>query len=241
MVDRTPNLSLEDVVIGIVNRIKEIDTKIKFLQNRWTPIGMNTATVEQFMKGKIYSEVKYEDDELKFEDRYKHYILIGSGKLRKLAEEISKKILERGFTVVVVPDNINKSAVASAVIWELPFHVGISLIARVYRFDKENYSGVITFINKYYEELGKYVSGRLLILHDPDLKVNKMKEIEETINNLINLINSMSYEVKKPLVFIVLSESIYNMLDEKTRNVLEQFRFDVPKDFDPNSTDEEEG
>jgi len=236
-----PNLSLIDVVTEIVNRIQEIETKIKYLQNRWTPTGINTATTEQFMKGKIYLEVKVKDGEIVFEDRYKHYINIGSGKLRGLAKEISKRLLEQGFLVAVVPDDINKSVIASAVIWELPFHVGISLIVRVYRFDEENYSGVMTFLNKYYEEVAKYVSGRLLILHDPSLKINTLAEIEKTIDNIINTINSMSHGVPKPFVFIVLSESIYNGLGERTRGMLEKYRFNVPKDFNFDDTDGEEG
>lgn len=63
----------------------------------------------------------------------------------------------------------------------------------------------------------------------------------ETVNNLINTINSMGPEIKKPLVLIMLSESIYDVLDKKVKDMIERYRFHVPKDFDLNDTGEGEG
>jgi len=236
-----PNLYLEDVVMEIVKRIQEIEMKIKFLQNRWTPLGINTATLEQFAKGKIYLEVKIEDGELKFRDKNGQYIVVGSGKLRKLAEEINERLLKHGLVVVVTPEGVNKSMVATAVIWDLPWHdVGISLIIRAYRIDEENYSGFMRFLMKYNEEVGKYVNGKLLILHDPDMKIDTLDEIETTISNLINITNSTSSEIPKPLVLIVIPESIYNMLNKKIRDMIEKYRFNVPQGLSLNDANEEE-
>jgi hypothetical protein len=51
----------------------------------------------------------------------------------------------------------------------------------------------------------------------------------------------MGPEIKKPLVLIMLSESIYDVLDKKVKDMIERYRFHVPKDFDLNDTGEGEG
>ena len=72
------------------------------------------------------------------------------------------------------------------------------------------------------------------------MKINTLDEIETTISNLINITNSTSSEIPKPLVLIVIPESIYNMLNKKIRDMIEKYRFNVPQGLSLNDANEEE-
>jgi hypothetical protein len=215
----TPNLQ------KIVERIVELETKLKLFINRWVPAGIVTADVEEFVKGRIYPNVKYEDGKLKFRDEDGHYRTVMSGKFRKLAKEIMNRLLKQGFVVVVELKATGNSVLPIAVIWELFLNGDIGLIARVNKIDSENYSEFVTFIENYGEELSKYI-GKLFVLYDPN-EADIQENIKRTIRNLMNTINSMSSKAPKPFVLIAIQSDVYNTLSEEIRTELERYRFDV--------------
>jgi hypothetical protein len=218
----------------IVERIVELEMKLKLFINRWVPAGIVTADIEEFVKGKIYPDVKYEDGKLKFRDEDGHYRTVMSGKFRKLAKEIMNRLLKQDFVVVVKLKDIDNSVLPIAVIWELFLNGEIGLIARVNKIGSENYSKFVRFIKNYGEELSKYI-GKLFVLYDP-VDADIQENITRTVRNLMNAINSMSSKAPKPFVLIMIPSDVYNTLSEEIRTELERYRFDVTL----TNTDEEE-
>ena len=105
------------------------------------------------------------------------------------------------------------------------------MVARVDRLDAENYSEFATFVENYGEEFSKYF-GKLLILYDSVsteelLIVYDLDNIERTIKNLMDVVNSISSETSRSLMLIVLPSDVYNALNEEVRNALEGYRLYV--------------
>jgi len=206
-------------------RAKELEVKL-YLCKR-TPKGITTADIKEFTEGLIYPDVEYEDGKLKFKN-------IELDEFKEIADKIREKLLQKGIAVVVTSQDVDKSALAVAMVWELFLNADIGIVARVDFVNEENYSRFVRFITNYGDDLSNYI-GKLLVLYDPNIKMKKIDDIEITIYNIIDGVNSMYHDAPKPLVLIVIPEKVYNKLDEKLRNVLEAYRFDVQQNLNLHS------
>jgi KaiC/GvpD/RAD55 family RecA-like ATPase len=227
---------LERRVNEIERKIKELEEKIELFRQE-VPAGIVTADVGEFAKGRIYPNIKVESGELRIRVEDKYHSIVRAGKFNELVNKVRGRLTSNGVVVVVGPKGIGKSTLAVAVIWELLMNGDIGLVARVDVLDSKNYSEFATFIKNYGEGFGKYF-GRLLILYDPvstkayekvgiDVETPIQTNIERTINNLMNVINSINSEASKPLILIVIPSDVYNALSGEMRNALEVYRLDV--------------
>ncbi|MDT7969992.1 MAG: hypothetical protein RQ842_05445, partial [Vulcanisaeta sp.] len=141
------------------------------------------------------------------------------------------------FVVVVGPKGIGKSTLAAATVWGLLMNGDIGLVARVDVLSKENYSEFATFVENYGKEFSEHF-GRLLILYDPvstkayekvgiDTEAPIQTNIEKTVKNLMDFVNSISPKASRPLMLIVLPSDIYNALSNDMRAKLESHSLDV--------------
>jgi hypothetical protein len=154
-----------------------------------------------------------------------------------LVNEVRDGLLKQGFVVVVGPKGIGKSTLAAVAIWELLVNGDIGLVARVDVLNEDNYSRFKTFIENYSEEFVKYF-GRLLILYDPastesyekvgiDVKAPIQSNIERTIKNLVDFVDSISPKASRSFILIVLPSDIYNALNNDMRAKLESHSLDA--------------
>jgi len=236
-------LSEEDLkrrVNDIVEKIKELERNFEVFRQE-VPANIFTATVGEFAKGRIYPNVKVENDELRIRVDDEYHSIVRAGKFNELINEVRDGLLKQGFVVVVGPKGIGKSTLAAAEIWELFKNGDIGLVARVDALDSKNYSKFVTFVENYGEKFG-----RLLILYDPvsteayeradiDVKAPIQTNIKVAIEDLMKAIKSTSPEAPKPLTLIVIPSDVYNALSEElseeTRNELEGYRLDVSQDL----------
>ena len=204
--------------------------------------GIVTADANEFAKGRIYPNIEAEDGELRIWVEDQCYSIVRVGEFSKLADRVRSRLTSNSLVMVVGPKGIGKSTLAAAVIWELFTNGDIGLVARVDRLDAENYSEFMTFIENYGKEFSKYF-GKLLILYDPvpteayekmgiDGEAPVQTNIERTMKNLMDIINSISSEASKPLTLIVIPSDFYNALSDnalsgEVRNALEGYGLDV--------------
>jgi len=196
-----------------------------------------TADANEFAKGRIYPNIEVESGELRICVEGQCYNMVRVGEFNELANGVRSRLTSNSLVMVVGPKGIGKSTLAAAVIWELFMNGDIGLVARVDRLDAENYSEFMTFIENYGKEFSKYF-GKLLILYDPvpteayekmgiDEEAPVQTNIERTMKNLMDIINSISSEASKPLTLIVIPSDFYNALSGEMRNALEGYRLDV--------------
>jgi len=231
---------LERRVNEIEGRIEEIEKKIELFRQEM-PAGIVTADANEFAKGRIYPNIGVEDGELRIRVEDRHHNMVKAGKFNELVNGVRDKLLKHGLVVVVGPKGIGKSTLAAAIAWELLSNFEVGLIARVDRLDAKNYSEFATFIENYGKEFTKYFN-KLLILYDPvstkayekmgiDEEAPVQTNIERTMKNLMDIINSISSEASKPLTLIVIPSDyetdIYEALSEEMKNALEGYRLDV--------------
>ena len=224
-------------------RVNEIEEKIKELEKKFelfrqeVPAGIVTADVGEFAKGRIYPNIKVENGELRIRVEDEYHNVVRAGKFNELVSEIKDRLLKQGFAVVVGPKGIGKSTLAAAVIWELLVNGDVGRVARVDVLNKENYPGFERFLRNYSREFINYF-GRLLILYDPvstesyervdiDVEAPVQTNIERTVKNLMNVVNSISPKASRPFMLIVLPSDIYNALNSDMRAKLESHSLDV--------------
>ncbi len=220
----------------IERKIKKLEKKIELFRQE-VPAGIVTADVNEFAKGRTYPNIKVENGKLRIRVEDGYHSIVRAGKFNELVNEVRYRLLKQGFVVVVGPKGIGKSTLAATVIWELFMNGDIGLVARVDVLDSKNYSEFVTSVENYGKEFGKYF-GRLLILYDPvstkayekvgiDTEAPIQTNIERTIKNLVDVVNSISSEATKPFTLIVLPSDVYNALSGEMRNKLERYRLDV--------------
>jgi len=224
-------------------RVNEIERKIKELEKKFelfrqeVPAGIVTADVGEFARGGIYLNIEVEGGELRICVEGQCYNIVRAGRFNELVSEIRDRLLKQGFVVVVGPKGIGKSTLAAAVIWELLVNGDVGRVARVDVLNKENYPGFERFLRNYSREFINYF-GRLLILYDPvstesyervdiDVEAPVQTNIERTVKNLMNVVNSISPKASRPFMLIVLPSDIYNALNSDMRAKLESHSLDV--------------
>jgi len=227
---------LETMVNEIKGRIEELEKKFELFRQE-VPAGIVTADVGEFAKGRIYPNIKVENGELRVRVGDGYHSIVRAGKFNELVNEVRGRLTSNGFVVVVGPKGIGKSTLAAAVIWELLVNGDIGLVARVDVLNEDNYSRFKTFIENYSEEFVKYF-GRLLILYDPastesyekvgiDVKAPIQSNIERTIKNLMDFVDSISPKASRSFILIVLPSDIYNALSSDMRAKLESHSLDA--------------
>ena len=233
---------LKKIVEEHEKRITELEEKVNEFDNWINLLKQEVASSiiiagkADFEQGIVYPNIKVEDSELRIrvEDRYHN--LVKTGKFNELVNEVRDRLKSDDVVVIVGPKGIGKSTLAAATVWELLRNYEVGLIARVDKLSAKNYSEFATFIENYGKEFTKYF-GKLLILYDPvstkayekmgiDVEAPIQTNIERTIKNLMDIINSISSEASKPLTLIVIP-SDYETLSEEMRNALKGYRLDV--------------
>jgi len=234
---------LERRINEIERRIEEIEVKVNEL-NRWVSLlkqkfaaNIIIADKVDFEQGIIYPNIKVENGELKIRAEDKYHNVVRAGKFNELISDVKSKLMGNGVVVVVGPKGIGKSTLAATVIWELVSKHEVGLVTRVDRLDSKNYSEFATFVKNYGEKLSKHF-GKLLITYDPvstkayekvgiDTEAPIQSNIERTIKNLVDVVNSISSEASKPFTLIVLPSDVYNTLSGEVKNALEGYRLNV--------------
>jgi hypothetical protein len=227
---------LERRVNEIKRKIKELEKKIELFRQE-VPAGIVTADVNEFAKGRTYPNIKVENGELRIRVGGGYHSIVRAGKFNELVNEVKGRLVDDGVVVVVGPKGIGKSTLATTVIWELFMNGDIGLVARVDVLDLKNYSEFATFVENYCEKFNKQF-GKLLIIYDPvstkayekvgiDTEAPIQLNIERTIKNLVDVVNSISSEATKPFTLIVLPSDVYNALSGEVKNALEGYRLDV--------------
>jgi len=218
---------------GGVERLRE---KVRLFR-RGVPAGVFTADVDEFVKGAIYPNIGVENGELRICIGSQCHSVVRAGRFGESVNEVRDGLLKQGFVVVVGPKGIGKSTLAAAVIWELMGRHEVGLIARVVMLNEDNRSRFEAFIENYGERFGEYF-GRLLILYDPvstrahekvsvDVEAPMQANIERTVKNLMDVVNSISPKASRPLTLIVLPSDVYDALSEEIRDSLERYRLDA--------------
>jgi len=218
---------------GGVERLRE---KVRLFR-RGVPAGVFTADVGEFAKGAIYPNIGVENNELRVRVEDGYHSIVRAGRFGELVNEVRGRLVSDGVVVVVGPKGIGKSTLAAAVIWELMSKHEVGLIARVVMLDEDNRSRFEAFIENYGERFGEYF-GRLLILYDPvstrahekvsvDVEAPMQANIERTVKNLMDVVNSISPKASRPLTLIVLPSDVYDALSEEIRDSLERYRLDA--------------
>jgi len=231
---------LKRTVEEIGERVEKLEKKFELFRQE-VPAGIVTADVGEFAKGRIYPNIKVENGKLRVRVEDEYHNIVKASKFNELISDVKSKLTSDGLVVVVGPKGIGKSTLAAAVIWELFMDSDIGLVARVDRLGKENYSKFVTFVENYSEEFSEHF-GRLLILYDPlssevyekvgiDAEALIQTDVERTVNNLIDVVNSRSLEALRPLMLIVLPSDIYNALSNDMRAKLESHSLDAAKEL----------
>jgi energy-coupling factor transporter ATP-binding protein EcfA2 len=226
-----------------LKKVEELEAKVDELNN-WINILKQELTANiiiagkvDFEQGTIYPNIKVESGELRVRVGDGYHSIVRAGKFNELISDVESKLMGNGVVVVVGPKGIGKSTLATATVWELLMNSDIGLVARVDVLDSKNYPKFVTFVENYGEEFGKYF-GRLLILYDPvstkayervgvDVEAPIQTNIERTVKNLMDVVNSVSPEASRPFMLIVLPSDVYNALSEEIRDSLERYRLDV--------------
>jgi energy-coupling factor transporter ATP-binding protein EcfA2 len=227
---------LERRVNEIGKKIEELEKKFELFRQE-VPAGIVTADVGEFAKGRIYPNIKVENGELRVRVEDGYHSIIRAGKFNELISDVESKLMGNGVIVVVGPKGIGKSTLAAAVIWELLVNGDVGRVARVDVLNEENSWGFERFLRNYSREFINYF-GRLLILYDPastesyervdiDVEAPVQSNIERTIKNLMDFVDSISPKASRPFMLIVLPSDIYNALSEEVRNAVEVYRLDV--------------
>ncbi|WP_202908706.1 hypothetical protein [Vulcanisaeta sp. EB80] len=233
------DLSIEE----LERRVNEIEEKIEELEEKFelfrqeVPAGIVTADVNEFAKGRIYPNIKVKGGELRIRAEDRYYNIVRAGKFNELISDVESKLMGNGVVVVVGPKGIGKSTLAAAVIWELLVNGDVGRVARVDVLNEENSWGFERFLRNYSREFINYF-GRLLILYDPastesyervdiDVEAPVQSNIERTIKNLMDFVDSISPKASRPFMLIVLPSDFYNALSEEVRNAVEVYRLDV--------------
>jgi KaiC/GvpD/RAD55 family RecA-like ATPase/Asp-tRNA(Asn)/Glu-tRNA(Gln) amidotransferase C subunit len=226
-----------------LRKVEELEVKVNELNN-WVNLlkqelaaSITIANKTDFEQGIIYPNIKVENGELRVRVGDGYHSIVRVGKFNELANEVRGRLVSDGVVVVVGPKGIGKSTLAAVAIWELLVNGDIGLVARVDVLNEDNYSRFKTFIENYGEEFVKYF-GRLLILYDPastesyekvgiDVKAPIQSNIERTIKNLVDVVDSISPKASRPLTLIVLPSDIYNALSNDMRAKLESHSLDA--------------
>jgi hypothetical protein len=223
---------LETMVNEIKGRIEELEKKFELFRQE-VPAGIVTADVGEFTKGRIYPNIKVENGELRIRVEDGYHSIVRAGKFNELVNEVRGRLTSNGFVVVVGPKGIGKSTLAAVAIWELLVNGDVGRVARVDVLNEDNYSRFKTFIENYGKEFG-----RLLILYDPvstesyekvgiDVKAPIQSNIERTVKNLVNVVDSISPKASRLLTLIVLPSDIYNALNNDMKAKLESHSLDA--------------
>ena len=226
-----------------LRKVEELEAKVNELNN-WINLlkqkptaSITIANKTDFEQGTIYPNIKVKNSELRIRVEDEYHNIVRAGKFNELVNKVRGRLLKQGFVVVVGPKGIGKSTLAAVAIWELLVNGDIGLVARVDVLNEDNYSRFKTFVENYGEEFVKYF-GRLLILYDPvstesyekvgiDVKAPIQSNIERTIKNLVDFVDSISPKASRSFILIVLPSDIYNALSNDMRAKLESHSLDA--------------
>ena len=214
-------------------RLEGLDENFKWLTEK-NVAGVKAGNKGDFAKGRVYSDVKVDNDGLKIKvEKFKYYKVVRTGNFDKSINEVVEGLKKNGLVVLVGPKGIGKSTLSAAVIWELFDNRDIGQVANVSSFDFKNKNSEFqAFIENYNDQFSKYF-GRLLILYDPvSMEFYEEGSDKKTLkpdikDNLWSLLEVMSYQSDlKPFVLIVLPTDIYDTGNE-IKAELDKYKFEV--------------
>ena len=233
------NDELRNIASGIAERVKEVEEKLRIINEIKGWSKENRFEVYDnfdFEIGKAYPGILVKDDELMIrgsitgESVLETHKIVVTGGFTKLRDEVLRRLSDKGVVVLVGPRGIGKSTLAAYAIWTLFKENKLTFVVNVKNLEEkgsEFWDFIGLYITKYWSNYGD-----LLLVYDPSTtktysEAERKVDVPPGVSNTLDIL--LSYIVRdegvrsKARLLIVLPTDIYQALPSDRVNELSNY------------------